>query len=90
MRRLLLFIFITVLTGCSEALRYDIDIKCGKGSPYFEDNSLLNDDKTTVFLCWAPEYFEIKCKPETVQEIGDMRLCSTHDGKSVRVRLFSP
>ncbi|MDD5469902.1 MAG: hypothetical protein PHO92_03865 [Candidatus Peribacteraceae bacterium] len=89
MRHFLPLLFVVSLAGCSASAKYDIDVECVRGYPYFEDNSFLNDDKTTVLVCYAPVYFEIKCKPETLQEVGDERFCSTHDGKSVRVNLFN-
>lgn len=84
----LIFLFTAFLAGCSASANYDIDVKCVNGYPYFEENYILSNEDTTVLECYTPEYFQIKCAKNTVQKLGDERLCSTHDGKIVRIRLF--
>gem|GEM_PF-6196679 len=92
--RLLLFCIPLLLTGCSAAT-YDIDVECWSGytdnaNPYFRADDFSVDGNTITLACFAINSFEIQCESETYQIIEDERLCTTRDGKSVRVTLIEP
>jgi uncharacterized protein YcfL len=102
MRRLVLLLIPFALIGCSASAKYDIDVACKKGVvtvngtptatlfgdtvPYLHVKHVSHDG-ITMLTCFTPENFQIQCKDDTVQVIGDERFCRTHDGKNVRVRL---
>ncbi len=84
MRLSLLFIGLVILAGCSESAKYDIDLKCHE-DPIALEKDYSSDGESFKMTCLVPDYFEITCDAETVQRIVGGYLCSTHDGKSVRV-----
>jgi len=84
MRRLLPILFVVVLAGCSASAQYDIDMSC-HDNPTALAKIYADAGETFMLTCYAPEYFEISCDSKTVQRIGSGYLCSTHDGKTVRI-----
>ena len=70
------------LVGCAPSTHYDIDVECQRDMGLNE----ASDEKVAVFACNAPEYFVIQCVVATVQKVSDDVLCSTKDGKTVRIR----
>jgi len=73
--------------------RYELDLTCSNGPGSFERCDPMQtekcDDQTLRFSCYAPATFHIKCDRRTVQVLDDNKtyLCSTHDDKSVRIRI---
>jgi len=72
-----------LLAGCASApapVSYDIDLDCAEmvlqGS---------NQPNTRIYSCRNP-VARITCKEDTVQLLDKLVLCSTHDGKTVRIK----
>lgn len=82
MRRTFLAFVVLVLAGCSASAKYDIDVSCKRN--YLTAN---HDEKISVYGCGTP-YFQIQCDVDTVQSFEELRLCTTHDGKSVRIKII--
>lgn len=78
-------------TSCAAETKYDIDLECwesiGRSSISFINGSQYDEDGTQTIECRGPERFMIKCDDATVQQVDRTYLCSTHDKKSVRVRV---
>lgn len=75
-------IFAAILTGCSAAVKYDFDVTCSS-----DPSVIVFVGETKEYSCSRPDKFSIKCKYDTIQMVNDSILCTTHDGKSVRIRI---
>lgn len=88
MRHFLLTICLgTILAGCSASTKYDIDVSCPKA--LFDGEETI-DRVTRNFWCdlgRGKDYFDIRCERESVQIVANTYFCSTHDGKSVRIKV---
>ena len=78
----------------SSSPSYNIDVTCNNqaGNAFFICDPLQKDEcdeATTIYSCYYPgSIFHIKCDKSTVQTIGGVYSCTTHDGKSVRIRVI--
>lgn len=84
MRYLFLFAVLISLASCTT---YDFDIVC---EPTTIDSMELDNGETRKFFCGnaRQEYSEVRCVTKTIQQQGEYRYCTTHDGKSVRIRFL--
>ncbi len=73
-----------LLAGCSASVKYDIDVECWRGVGAMQED--YKDEQTKTFQCAGPQWFEIQCNSKTIQIVNDSYLCTTHDGKSVRIK----
>ena len=76
-----------LLIGCNTQ-RYDLEVECWRNPVTGIGKS--NHGKTTKFECYAPKFFKISCRSDTVQNINFDYFCSTADGKSVRIEYTNP
>jgi hypothetical protein len=76
-----------LLAGCSPG--YDIDVSCDYLSFRKCDRNRIEEctSELTLLTCYSVPSFDIRCDAETVQSVGDTYLCTTHDGRRVRVKL---
>jgi len=77
-----------LVSGCAPESKYDIDVEC-LDSPTFEVGIRGEDETSQTFLCFTPKFFKIRCDWKSVNRLDDTFLCSTHDNKSVRIRVVS-
>ena len=88
-KRAVLFAGLILLAGCNTASGYDIDVECWN-DPSTATFQTLEVDDTLILICWAPTYFRLQCKSETVQRMDDTYSCTAHDGEKVRVKKVTP
>jgi hypothetical protein len=88
---------LVALSACSAMATYDIDLQCRDNdlsSTYYFQSFLagLPTDKegTESLRCALPKYFLVQCDERTVEVVDNTYFCSTHDHKTVRIRLVSP
>lgn len=76
-----------LLAGCSASAKYDLNIAC---SPTTLDSIDLDNGETRKIFCSSPQtgYSEVRCVKKTLQEVAGYRYCTTHDGKSVRIKIL--
>lgn len=92
MRHLPVILGLLLLPACSApSEKYDIDVQC-KNTSDLNFQTFDQGDGLKKFVCFedlpsTKRLFEIICDGKTVQIIEDTLLCTTHDGKSVRIRL---
>ncbi len=87
MKYSLSILFGLLLAGCYASAKYDIDVSCemNQYSPYIQGD----DNETQIFSCGlAGKDFFIRCDKHTIQEVDGSLFCTTHDGKSVRIRII--
>lgn len=92
MRIAFILVIAVLFASCSSKTAvYDIDVECWRGFGALQIDSNSGDDQTTkTFQCAGPEWFEIQCDSKTIQLVDDAYLCSTHDGKSVKIKKTTP
>lgn len=83
-------VILVLLSGCTNSQTYAIDVSCLDAFGGFDRYDPRDDNDTQTFSCYSKENFHIKCAKNTVQVIGDVILCKTHDEKNVRISLTHP
>jgi hypothetical protein len=82
MKYLFVIFSLLILSGCSASAKYDFDLSCPT------DNIKISaGDGETTYGC-TEKYFNVLCVANTVTYIGSDLYCTTHDKKSVRIRLI--
>lgn len=89
MIKLLVLLAVVIVTGCTASTAYDIDEECwiAAGVPTFETEVI---DDAFVMTCFAPKYFELKCRHETLQRIDGAYMCTSQGGMTIRVKKVQP
>lgn len=92
MNKAFYMIGLLALVGCATTqAQYDIDVECMDEPGKFYYDFGVHDEQTRTIMCLkGGEFtFSIQCDRKTFHELENLRYCTTHDGKSVRVTLLN-
>lgn len=82
MRYIPLLFIASILVGCTASAKYDFDLTCPR-----DNFANAKGDGDTTYACTGPKFFNLVCVDNTIAYIDSVQYCTTHDGKSVRIRL---